>query len=273
MAAPVLGIVAGKGQFPLLVARGARKEGYSIAMVGFTGHTDPTIAREADSFTMLHLGQVSKLIDFMHAQGVVELCFAGAISKPKALDIRPDMRAMKLLFSLRGKGDDALLRAVAEELARENLSVISPARFTPSLRAPRGLLSKRAPSDAEWADIHFGWPLAQTVGRLDIGQCLVVKNGVVAAVEALEGTDATLERGGRLAGKGCVAIKLFKPGQDSRLDQPALGPRTIRTMRESGFSCLAYQAEDALFFDLEEALALADKAGMAIVGLSPEGQL
>lgn len=267
----VLGIVAGKGQFPVLAARGARARGYGVVMVGFAGHTDPAIAAEADAFTMLHLGQVGRLIAFMKQNGVVELCFAGAVSKPKALDLRPDMRAMKIIFSLRGKGDDALLRRLAEELAKDGLTVVGAAQFTPSLRAPKGLQTRRAPSPEEWDDIRFAWPVAQTVGRLDIGQCIVVKSGVVVAVEAIEGTDATLERGGVLGGKGCVAVKVFKPGQDGRMDQPAMGPKTVEIMAKHQYACLAYQADDALFFELDEAVRLADKAGIAIIGLPPEG--
>lgn len=265
----VLGIVAGQGQFPVLVARGARDMGYSIAMVGFHGHTDPAIRAEADAFAMLHLGQVSRLVAFMHTHGVTELCFAGAISKPKALSLRPDMRAMRLLFSLRGKGDDALLRTVAAEMAAEGLPVVSPSRFAPSLLAPAGVQTKRGPSPEEWNDIRFGWPVAQTMGSLDIGQLLVVREGIVVAVEALEGTDAALERGGSLGGPGCVAIKIFKPGQDSRMDQPAIGPTTIRIMVRHSYSCLAYQARDALFFDLEEAVRLADAAGISVIGIAP----
>ena len=269
--AEVLGIVAGKGQFPVLVARGARAMGRKIAMLGFVGHTDPAIAGEADVFAMLHLGQVNKLIEFMHANGVRELCFAGAISKPKALELRPDLRAVKILFSLRGKGDDALLRTVADELARENLTVISPVAFAPSLRAPEGVQTRREPTSEEWDDIRFAWPVAQTLGKLDIGQCIVVRSGVVVAVEAIEGTDEALVRGGTLGGKGCVALKVFKPGQDNRMDQPALGPQTVRVMAKYGYACLAYQARDALFFDLEDAVRLADAADIAIVGLNPEG--
>ena len=263
----VLGIVAGKGQFPVLVARGAKARGRSVVMVGFVGHTDPEIAQEADAFTMLHLGQVNKVIDFMHAHGATEMCFAGAVSKPKALDLRPDMRAVKILFSLRGKGDDALLRAVADEFAKEQITVISPVLFAPSLRAPEGVQTKRAPSPEEWEDIRFALPIVRTLGSLDIGQCLVVRSGIVVAVEAIEGTDATLDRAGSLGGKGCVALKIFKPGQDNRMDQPALGPQTIRVMAKHGYACLAYQAGDALFFDLEEAVSIADRANIAIIGL------
>jgi DUF1009 family protein len=269
--ADVLGIVAGRGQFPVLVARGARAMGRSVAMVGFAGHTDPSIAGEADAFAMLRLGQVNKVIAFMHEHGVQELCFAGAISKPKALDLRPDFKAVKILFSLRGKGDDALLKAVAAELAKENLAVISPVPFAPCLRAPEGVQTRRGPSPEEWDDIRFAWPIARTLGAMDIGQCIVVRSGVVVAVEAIEGTDAALERGGFLGGKGCVALKIFKPGQDERMDQPAVGPQTIRVMAKRGYACLAYQAKDALFFDIEEAVRLADAADIAIVGVHPEG--
>lgn len=268
-----LGIVAGKGQFPILVARNAREKGMFVAMVGFHGHTDPAIEKEADAFVMLHLGQIGKLIDFMHVHNVKNMCFAGAISKPKALDLRPDMKAMKILFALRGKGDDALLRGLAEELARENLTVISASSFAPSLLAPMGVQTKRQPTEEEWDDIRFGWSIAQTMGRLDIGQLVVVRSGIVTAVEAIEGTDAALERGGKLGGEGCVAVKLFKPGQDNRMDQPAMGPKTLRIMAENGYKCLAYQARDALFFDIEEAVRIADKAGIAVVGLNPDGKL
>lgn len=269
--AETLGIVAGKGQFPVLVARGAKAMGRRVAMVGFVGHTDKAIADEADAFTMLHLGQVNRVVAFMHQNGVTEMCFAGAISKPKALDLRPDFRAVRILFSLRGKGDDALLRAVADEFAKENITVVSPVLFAPSLRAPEGVQTKRAPTPEEWEDIRFAWPIARALGTMDIGQSLVVRSGVVAAVEAIEGTDAALERGGALGGKGCVALKIFKPGQDDRMDQPAMGPQTIRVMAKRGYGCLAYQAKDALFFDLEEAVRLADAADIAIIGLNPEG--
>lgn len=268
-----LGIVAGKGQFPVIVARNARERGMFVAVAGFHGHTDPAIGKEADAFVMLHLGQVGKLVEFMHRHKVENICFAGAISKPKALDLRPDMKALRIIFSLRGKGDDALLRAVAEELARENLTVISAAAFAPSLLAPAGVQTKRAPSEEEWEDIRFGWPIAQTMGKLDIGQLVIIRSGIVAAVEALEGTDAALERGGKLGGAGCVAVKIFKPGQDNRMDQPAMGPKTLRVMAEYGYGCLAYQARDALFFDIDEAVRIADKAGISIIGLNAEGRL
>ena len=271
--AKVLGIVAGQGQFPVLVARGAREQGYSIAMIGLDGNVDPDTRREADVYTTINVGQLGKLIDFMHKQGAAEVCFAGAVKKPKALDVRPDMRTVKLFFSLRSRGDDSLLRSIAGELDKEGLKVISASRFAPSLLAPSGVQTSRSPTAEEWEEIRFGWPVAQALGRMDIGQTIVVCEKIVVAVEALEGTDAALERAGKLRNRGCVAIKIFKPGQDSRMDQPAMGPKTLSIMAAHGYICLAYQARDALFFDLDLAVSIADAANIAIVGLSPDGEL
>lgn len=267
-----LGIIAGSGQFPAQVARGARAAGRGVVIAGFAGHSDPALADSADAFILLHLGQLGKLLEFFHSHGVTELCMAGAISKPKALDFRPDMKAMKLLFSMRRKGDDALLRTIAAEFAREGFAVVQASSFVPELAAPAGVLTRRSPDAEEWDDIRFGWPVARTMGQLDIGQLIVVKSGIVVAVEAMEGTDATLRRGGELGGAGCTAIKIFKPGQDERLDQPAIGPGTIRVMAEHKYRCLAYEAGKTLLFDRETAVSLADKAGIAVVGLQEDAE-
>ncbi|ADP87334.1 LpxI family protein [Nitratidesulfovibrio vulgaris] len=262
-----MGIIAGRGQFPALVAREARRAGLRVAICGFHGHTDPSLAEACDAFSLIHLGQFGRLSEFFHGQGASRLCFAGAIDKPRALDLRPDLRAARVLFRLRGKGDDALLRAVIEELESDGFKVMQAAELVPGLRAPEGVLTRRQPGDEEWDDIRFGWPVARTMGRLDIGQCIVVKRGIVMAVEGPEGTDAALRRGGELGGAGCVAIKLVKPGQDERIDLPALGTGTIGVLAEYGYSCLALQAHKTLFFDRDESLALAERHGIAIVAL------
>lgn len=267
MAQENIGIVAGGGQFPALVARGAREAGMGVVMCGFHGHTDPALASLADQFSMLHLGALNRLIEFFRSHGVRRLCFAGAISKPRALDLRPDFRAAKVLFRLRSKGDDVLLRAVMDELQSEGLAIVQAAELVPGLRGPDGVVSRRQPTEEEWADLRYGWPIAAAIGRLDIGQCIVVKRGMVVAVEGLEGTDALLRRGAELGGAGCVAIKIVKPGQDERIDLPAIGAATMRTLVDGGYSCLAYHSGKTLFFDREEALALADAHSLAVVGL------
>jgi Uncharacterized protein conserved in bacteria len=262
-----IGVVAGQGQFPVLVADAARDQGFKVAICGFHGHTDQNIAARADAFAMFHLGQLGHVIRFFQKQNASHICFAGAISKPKALSIRPDFTAVKMLMSLRGFGDDALLRAVAKELENKGITVIQAASLIPGLPGPLGLLTKRNPSQEEWENILFGWPKAQAIGRLDIGQCIVVREKMVMAVECLEGTDATLRRGAELGGKGALAIKIVKPGQDERIDLPAIGLDTIKNLIAGKYSCLAYHAGKTLFFDREESVDLANKNGLTLIGL------
>ena len=265
---PPIGLIAGSGQFPTLAAQSAREQGHAVFAVGFDGYSDPALARECDGFQMMKLGQLGKVIRFFKAHGASRVAFAGAINKPRALSLRPDARAIKLLFTLKHKGDDALLRAVASELEREGLPVFQAADLVPHLRSPEGVLTARPPTEAERDDLRFGWNAAKAIGALDIGQCLVVKKGMVTAVEALEGTDAAIARGGALGGPGCVVVKTVKPGQDERIDLPSVGLGTVRACVATGVSCLGIEAGKTLFFDPEASLREADAAGLAIVGLS-----
>ncbi len=265
-----IGLIAGRGQFPVMVARAARESGIRVACLGFNGFTDPSMGEEAEIFLQNPLGQLNRHIAFFREHGVQELTFAGSISKPKALDIKPDWRAARLLFSLRAKGDDALLRAVINELESEGFAVRKADELVPELRGPAGVLSRRKPTEEEWDDLRLGWTMAKDLGRLDIGQCLFMKRGIVAAVEALEGTDAAIRRGGSLAGEAGVVIKVAKPRQEERIDLPSVGLQTILTLREVKACCLGYEAGKTLFFDRRESLAAADAAGIAVVGLTAE---
>lgn len=265
-----IGIIAGSGQFPKLVAQDARAAGLGVVICGFTGHTDPALADQADAFTMLHIGQLDKMLSFFHKHKAQRVCMAGAISKPKVLDFRPDLRAAKILFSLRGKGDDTLLRAAVREFEKEGFRVVPASSFSSSLVCPRGVLTPFGPDELARAGIVWGWPIAATLGRYDIGQCMVVRQEMVVAIECLEGTDATLRRGGELGGKGCVAIKRFKPGQDDRVDLPSVGLGTVRVLIEYGYSCLAIEAGKTLFFDREQAVEEARKHKLCIVALTDE---
>ncbi|MDR2075966.1 MAG: UDP-2,3-diacylglucosamine diphosphatase LpxI [Desulfovibrio sp.] len=264
-----IGILAGSGQFPFLVARAARERGCPVIVCGFTGNTDPALAREADAFTLLPLGQLDRLIAFLKSHQVSRVCMAGAILKPRDFSFRPDFRALRLLFrlALKGRGDDAVLGALAAELEGEGLAVIRPDDLAPALRGPAGILGQRRPDPDQWRDIRFGWATAKALGALDIGQCVVIKNGVVIAVEAIEGTDAALARAGELAGAGCTLVKTAKPGQDERLDLPSLGAGTVSLLARHSFACLAFEAEKTLFFDLGSSLAAADAAAIAVVGV------
>ena len=268
-----IGIIAGSGQFPVLAARMARASGLRVAICGFQGYTDPDLAQEADDFTLLPLGKLSKIMAVFKRAGVKRLCMAGAIDKPRALHFRPDWRTARVLLRTIGQGDDALLRAFARELESEGFEVVQAALLVPGLAAPQGVLTRRHPTASEWENICYGWRVAREIGRLDIGQCLVVRRTMVMAVECLEGTDETLRRGAALGGKGCVAIKILKPGQDERLDQPAIGLTTVKVMAENGFSCLAYEADGALLFDREQCVELADAHGICLIGLNHEAVL
>lgn len=267
-----LGIIAGSGTFPFLVARGAAANGRRTVICGLEGNADPGLADVADIFTMINMGKLGALIEFFKKNGVRDICMAGAVNKPKAMDIRPDLRAAGLLLKLlHTKGDDAILRAVAEELTKEGFNVVRPDVFAPSLRGMTGVQTRCAPNAELAGDIRFGFGVARAVGAQDIGQCIVVRSGIVVAVEAIEGTDATLERGGLLGGAGCTAMKTLKPGQDERLDLPSIGAGTVELLIKHKYACLAYEAEKTLFFDRERAVELADKAGLVIVGLNAEG--
>lgn len=268
-----IGIMAGSGQFPFLVAEGARKAGLRVVICGFHGNTDEALADRADAFAMVHLGQLGKLIDFFKKNGVQKACMAGAISKPKALDLKPDFRVAKMIFKLAGnKGDDAILRAVAEELQSEGISIVRPDVLAPDLKAGSGVLSAKQPDADTWADIRFGWNMAKAVGKLDIGQCVIVRSGIVAAVEALEGTDAAVTRGGELGGAGCTMVKVVKPGQDERLDLPSIGAGTIELLARHKFTCLAFEAAGTLFFDRENALKIADANGIVVVAVPRDAE-
>ncbi len=265
-----IGLIAGGGQFPRLVAQSARRMGHYVAMVGFFRNTDPETMHCADVALELKLGQLGKLISFFKTNNVRRIVMAGTINKARAMDLRPDLRAAKLLFSLKGKGDDALLRAISTELEREGFIVAKAHEIVPELLTPAGVLTKKQPSQESEQDIAYGWEVAKTIGSLDIGQTIMLKRQVVAAVEALEGTDAAIERGAKLAGAGCTVIKVFKPGQEERIDLPSFGMQTIKTLKDAQAACLAVEAGRSLFFNREEGLDMADKAGISVVGVTAD---
>lgn len=264
-----LGIIAGGGQFPRLVAESVRSAGNRAVLCAFYGHSDPSLEKVADAFCMVHLGSFNKVVAFFHKNGVKRLCMAGAINKPKALDFRPDLRAIRIIFSLCKKGDDSLLRAIISEFEREGMKVIPPSDLLPSLRCPAGQLTARAPDKEEWENIRYGWSIGKTLGRFDIGQCLVVRQQMVIAVECIEGTDATLRRASALH-TGCIALKMAKPEQDERVDLPSIGLETIKNLITGKYRCLAVEAGKTLFFDMEESLKLADRNNLALISLTQE---
>ena len=263
-----IGLIAGKGQFPLLFAQAARRQGVEIVAVAHRGETDPALASLVQEFHWVYVGQLGKIIRIFKAAGVKRIVMAGGISRGRLFrEFRPDLRALKVVRQAGAGKDDRLLRAVAAELESEGLTVAPSTLFLDDLLAPAGQISRRAPSPEEMQDVEFGVQVAKEVGRLDIGQCVVVRRQVVVALEAIEGTDETIRRGGALAGPGAVVVKVSKPEQDLRFDVPAVGLDTIAAMQEVKAAALAVEAGKTLIFERPEMLQAAARAKIAVWGI------
>ena len=267
-----IGLIAGKGQFPLLFAQAARQQGFEVVAVAHRRETDPALESLSHQCHWISVGQLGKLIRAFKDAGVTRAVMAGGISRGRLFrDFRPDFKALNLIRRVGAGHDDRLLRALAVELEKEGITIISPLLYLEDLLAQPGSLTRRRPSSQELQDIAYGFKIAQAVGRLDLGQCVVVRRQVVTALEAIEGTDDTIRRGGRLAGKGAVVVKVCKPAQDLRFDLPSVGKGTVETMVEVEAGVLAVEAGKTLIFDREDMVALADRAGIAVWGVTPAG--
>jgi UDP-2,3-diacylglucosamine hydrolase len=263
-----IGIVAGGGQFPLLFARAARQEGRQVVVVAHEGESRPDLATVADRLYWIKLGQLGKIISYFKKEGVQEAVFLGTITKTRIFrDVRPDWKGLSLWRKIYARHDDSILRSIAAELEEEGILIRESTLYLKKLLFPQGVLTRREPTAAQIEDIRFGWHVARAVGAQDIGQCVVVRDRTVLALEAIEGTDATIRRGGLLAGEKAVVIKVKKPNQDFRFDLPAIGLQTIATMQEVKAALLAVETGQALLFDGEEAMRQADAAGIVVVGI------
>jgi UDP-2,3-diacylglucosamine hydrolase len=262
-----IGIIAGSGTFPLTVARAAREEGYRVVAVAHQGETDPDLASVADELTWIYVGELNKLIAVFKAAGVSEAVMAGGIQKVRLFgNAKPDLRTLSLLARVGIKKDDSLLRAVAEELSSEGIRIRSATEMLSSILTPEGLMTARPLTPREEKDTEYGWSLAKEIGRLDIGQCVVVKDRIVLAVEAIEGTDEAIRRGARHSGAGSVVVKVSKPQQDVRFDLPTVGPRTIEVMAEVGATVLALEARRSILLEKKLLLDKAEAAGISVLG-------
>lgn len=266
-AAPALGLIAGRGQLPVIAARALRDRGYRVVAVGFDPETKAAVAGEVAAYHALRLGQVEKLIRVFKDGGVTEILMIGKVHKAAAFtDFRPDLRALRLWMSLPDRRDDTILKAAVGELEKEGVTVAEAGRWLGELFAPAGKISRRAPDERERADIAFGLRLAREIGRLDIGQTVVVKELAPVAIEALEGTDLAIRRGGEVAGPGTVVVKVSKPQQDFRFDVPVVGRDTARAVVDARATVLAVEARRTLFVQREETLALLDEHRVAFWG-------
>jgi len=271
-----IGLIAGNGRFPIIFADNARKLGYHVSAVAHEGETEPELAGHVDRIHWIKIGQLNKLIKAFKEDGVHQAVMLGGIKKTHVFTtLRPDFRTLALATRVALWKDDDILRELAKELEREGIVICESTFGLEGILVEAGSLTARTPSEKEWEDIRYGWEVAHDIGRLDIGQCVVIKDRVVVAVEAVEGTDGAIKRGGDLAKGGAVVVKRSKPQQDLRFDLPAVGPRTIEVMASVKASVLAIEAGRTILLDREIMLEKAKSARIAIVGitkLEPSGK-
>jgi UDP-2,3-diacylglucosamine hydrolase len=276
-----LGLIAGNGRFPFLLLDAARAQGFSVVVAAIREETDEEIDHRAavdEKITVhwLSLGELSKLIETFRDAGVKQAVMAGQVKHKQIFSsIRPDWRLAKLLLNLSTRSTDALLGAVAKVLGDEGIELMSSTAFLEPLLAAEGVLTDRSPSDDERKDIEYGLNVAKAVAGFDIGQTVVVAAQACVAVEAMEGTDATIERAGKLMEsldgdastleRRLTVVKVAKPNQDMRFDVPVIGVATIEAMIQAGASCLSVEAGRTLLFDREGIVGLANQAGIAII--------
>ena len=267
-----IGLIAGDGRFPIIFAENVRRLGFTVSAIAHVGTTLPELESYVEHIHWLKIGQFGKALEALKQDGVGQAVMLGGIKKTNVFTtLRPDLRALAIFSRLKHWKDDAILRAVAVELEREGIEILDSTFGLQDILAEEGFLTSKKPSKKESDDIQFGWETLETLGMLDIGQCVVVKNRVIVSVEAVEGTDEAISRGGMLGGKGAVVIKRTKPHQDLRFDLPAIGPQTIQTMVSVQASVLAIEAGRTVIIDREDVLSQANEAGISIIGKAPSG--
>ncbi len=261
-----IGLIAGNGQFPILFAQAARRAGLEIVAAAYRNEASPDLIHCVDTLEWFHLGQIGRLIKYFRRHVVTQAVMMGAIRKTRMFtNVRPDIKFISFMAGMRNTHDDAVLRGFADLIEKEGIKIQPSTMLLPELLAPAGIWTRRKPSRDENRDIQLGWHLAKEIGRLDIGQCIVMGGGAVLAVEAIEGTDAAIQRGGELGKGRAVVIKVCKPGQDTRFDVPAVGLGTIESMKAANVQALAIEAGKAVVFDRQAMVDKADDYKMAVV--------
>jgi hypothetical protein len=269
------GLIAGNGDFPFLVLEGARSRGIEMAVVAIREEASPELERVAKRLHWVSLGELSRTIELLHQEGVKRAVMAGQVKHNKIFSaIRPDWRLAKLLFSLPAKNTDSLIGAIAGVLGEEGIELVNSTKFLGPLLPEAGVLTKRAPNDSEAADIAYGHKVARQIAGLDLGQMVVVRDRACVAIEAMEGTDETIERAARITGgQKLVVVKVSKPLQDMRFDVPVVGLKTIEVMRKANATALAIDAGRTLLFDRDDLIRAANDAEIAIEAFAPESDL
>jgi DUF1009 family protein len=263
-----IAIIAGAGEFPALMAREFLRRGVEPVVVAFEEEADRAIERVAPGVHWQPLGKVGRLLKVLRNEGVDRAVLAGKVHKGRIFrDFKPDWKAVTLLWGLRDRKDDTILLKVAELLAQEGITLLPQTTHMESYLPAPQVFTHRAPTEEERSDVAFGYDVAKELGRLDVGQTVVVKRRAVLALEAIEGTDQAIRRGGSLGNGGAVAVKVAKPSQDLRFDVPAIGIDTVAACLEAGVRVLAIEASKTFFFQREDAVDLADRHGVSILAV------
>lgn len=265
-----LGIIAGNGDLPLLIAKEALHKGYYVVI--FALEPVAEVPDDAgDEVIRLNVGKLGGLLKALKTAGVSEIVMAGKVTKELIYNgggkVTPDLKALGLLMSLKDRKDDTIMRAVCEEIESLGIKIRNTTDFAGRLLMPEGVLTKRKPSRSELKDLEFGYRMAKEIGKLDIGQTVVVKDLAVMAVEAIEGTDEAIRRGGKLAREGAVVVKVSKPDQDFRFDVPVVGLNTVKALAEVSGRVLGVESKKALILQREELIEFANKKGISIIGI------
>lgn len=265
-----IGLIAGVGRLPVEFARAARGMGIAVVAVAVVSGVDPELAGAADEFYEIHVGELDVIMTTLKNEGVEQITLLGKVTKELMFSgaAKADRRAQMLLAGLKDYSDDTIMLAFVREFAAEGITVLDQTALLRTLMPAPGVLTDRQPTEQEKADMEFGFRMAKEIGRLDIGQTVVVKNRAVMAVEAIEGTDVCIRRGGLLAGRDAVVVKVAKPKQDLRFDVPGVGPDTIKALIETGGSALAFEAGGTLLVERDKIIALANEHNITIVSLA-----
>ncbi len=265
--AKILGLIAGNGKFPFLFVHQARRQDYKIVMAAIKGDTSLFLQGLVDKTVWLGPGELAKLFSFFKKENVTKVIMAGQV-KPDNLfnkNVVIDAVFQELFHALKDRKADTIFSAVADRLKENGMELLDSTFLLSEYMAPKGTLTKRGPSLQELGDIEFGCVIAKLMGGIDVGQTVVIKDKAIVAIEAMEGTDKTILRGGAIAHQGAVVVKMSKPGQDTRFDIPVVGPRTIKNMIKVKASCLAIESKKTLLIDQDVCISLANKHDICIV--------
>jgi DUF1009 family protein len=262
----ILGIIAGNGIYPRLLADSARRAGVrKIIAAAFTGETDPALAEHVDIIEWMHVGQLGRLLKVLQTQEVHHAIMAGQIAPRNLFDLHPDWKALLLLGKLKQRNAETIFAAIADELMKVEVDLLPATTFLEDQLAPAGLIAGPRLSRREEEDVDLGWKTAKEIARLDIGQTVIVKDGTILAVEAFEGTNNAITRGGALAHKGAVMVKVAKPNQDIRFDVPVIGVETIRIAGGAKLRVVAVEAGRTLLLERDQIVGFAERARISII--------